>query len=134
MKIKRFGRTKYKLRTLDFPENISGENLCFLTKRSLYLLVWDGEREASDLEDWLNCLISYAIHSVIMVVDVCPDKTNKSKKNLKDYLDDFEAAKELNYGLWGRSRQTEHWFTSLDVDNENGIRNLKRIKTTKDII
>lgn len=128
MKIKsKFGGTKYKLRTMDFPARIDHRNLCFLKKRSLYLLVWDGGR-VDDLEGWLNCLISYANDSVIMVVNPYKTKNKNCKEDLKNYLNQFPAANLLNFGLWNCPRdETDHWFTQLDVFNEKGIMKLENI-------
>ena len=124
---------KYKLRVVDFPGKI-GRNLCFLTRRSLYLLVWDSRepRAEESLREWLNCLVSHATsHSVIMIVS--PYKWNKPDDNpgdeLYEYLRKFQPSSRLNFGLWNTKQQvsrewiknTGHWFTYLDVHNKKGI-------------
>ena len=124
MNIKKFGCTKYKLRILDFPGEI-GRNLCFLTKHSLYLLVWDGNNE-DDLESWLNCLISHAKGSVVMIVVPWDRQDKDLERHLKEYLKKFEAAKDwLKFGVWKRESErnemlNERWFACLDLSKPKG--------------
>lgn len=86
---------KYRLNVWDFggQEIYHATHQFFLTKRSLYLLVWDGqaEDEYGRIEYWLKTIESFANDSpVILVINKCDLTIGRIKKiDYPRYLSEF---------------------------------------------
>lgn len=86
---------KYRLNVWDFggQEIYHATHQFFLTKRSLYLLVWDGqaEDEYGRIEYWLKTIESFANDSpVILVINKCDLNIGRIKKiDYTRYLSEF---------------------------------------------
>ncbi|KEF36653.1 small GTP-binding protein domain [Schinkia azotoformans MEV2011] len=117
---------EYKLNVWDFggQEIYHSTHQFFLTKRSLYVFVWDArqEEEYGRIDYWLNTIQSFANDSpIIIVVNKCDD----SRKNIR-ILD--------NNDLISRFPQVVGSFNVSCVDNTNiNILRDEIIKQAKDL-
>ena len=65
---------------LDFAGDIEESMYhCFLTNRSLYLLVWNVTQDPRSLKEWLNWLVAYVPNSFVMVVGTHADRSERDR-------------------------------------------------------
>ena len=93
----------YKLNVWDFggQEIYHATHQFFLTKRSLYLLVWDAlaEEEYGRIDYWLKTIQSFADDSpIILVVNKCDNNIGRySRIDETDYKERFPQIKNILY-------------------------------------
>ena len=123
--------TTYKLNVWDFggQEIYHATHQFFLTKRSLYLLVWDilAEDEYGRIDYWLKTIQSFADESpIILIVNKC-DKDIGRYKNIDadDYKKRFPQIQEIFY----ISCKDNLGISSLKKCIENTAINLPLMKT-----
>ena len=93
----------YRLNVWDFggQEIYHATHQFFLTKRSVYLLVWDAlaEEEYGRLDYWLKTIQSFAADSpIILVVNKCDRDTGRYNKiDERDYKEKFPQIKDVFY-------------------------------------
>lgn len=96
-------RQNYKLNVWDFggQEIYHATHQFFLTKRSLYLLVWDAlaEEEYGRIDYWLKTIQSFADDSpIILVVNKCDKNIGRySRIDENDYKERFPQIKNILY-------------------------------------
>ncbi|WP_320524094.1 COR domain-containing protein [Bacillus thuringiensis] len=115
----------YTLNVWDFggQEIYHSTHQFFLTNRSLYILVWDAQREDEygRIDYWLNIIESFAGYSpILLVINKCD-----TRKNIKDI--DLKTLRENFPQIIDRYR--------ISCQNGMGIPNLREgiIETTKDL-
>lgn len=93
----------YRLNVWDFggQEIYHATHQFFLTKRSVYLLVWDAlaEEEYGRLDYWLKTIQSFAADSpIILVVNKCDKNTGRYNKiDVTDYQEKYPQIKDVFY-------------------------------------
>ena len=93
----------YKLNVWDFGGQsiYHATHQFFLTKRSVYLLVWDAltEEESGRLDYWLKTIQSFAADSpIILVVNKCDKNTGRYNKiDVTDYQKKYPQIKDVFY-------------------------------------
>lgn len=93
----------YKLNVWDFggQEIYHSTHQFFLTKRSLYLLVWDAlaEEEYGRIDYWLKTIQSLAGDSpIIIVVNKCDQEIGRIRRiDAADYIERFPQIKDVLY-------------------------------------
>lgn len=93
----------YRLNVWDFggQEIYHATHQFFLTKRSVYLLVWDAlaEEEYGRLDYWLKTIQSFAADSpIILVVNKCDKNTGRYNKiDVTDYQKKYPQIKDVFY-------------------------------------
>lgn len=91
----------YRLNVWDFggQEIYHATHQFFLTKRSVYLLVWDAlaEEEYGRLDYWLKTIQSFAADSpIILVVNKCDKNTGRYNKiDVTDYQEKYPQIKDV---------------------------------------
>ena len=89
---------QYTLRVVDFAGDIEySTNQCLLTKRSLYLLVWNVTENIYELKEWLDCLVAYVPDSYVIIVGTHADKYTGEKATLVEKLNNLLDS-EQRYG------------------------------------
>ena len=84
-------RTKYHFSIWDFggQEEYYATHQCFLSDRSMYLLVWDvthGKQGVNELEPWLNNIALRAPYSTVIIVGTHLDRVADHDKSALDKL------------------------------------------------
>lgn len=93
----------YQLNVWDFggQEIYHSTHQFFLTKRSLYLLVWDAlaEDEAGRLDYWLKTIQSFANDSpILIIVNKCDKDIGRFRRiDEKDYLERYPQIQKIYY-------------------------------------
>ena len=103
---------------------------CFLTNRSLYLLVWniqDGEKGLRSLKPWLENIESCAPQAPVIIVgthyDLIPAKEReKMKSNLENRISQIYSPTGMDERTYPTISQNIHL---LDVRNTKQIDNLR---------
>ena len=122
---------KFALKCVDFPANIAfSANQCFLTNRSLYLLVWDVSKEPSELKSWLDCLASLSIpDSLIMIFGNGKNRAKnkeKSEEELARKVYELIVSNpnfgKLRFGAWNKDEKFgAYWFNYLNMGHPKGM-------------
>ena len=119
---------EYRLNVWDFggQEIYHATHQFFLTRRSIYLLVWDAlsEDEYGRIDYWLRTIQSFADDSPILIVVNKCDRDNGRRKRLylEDYQDRYPQVKNLyevscrdNIGIDELRRDVQSLAIGLDV-------------------
>jgi small GTP-binding protein len=94
-------KKKYSLNIWDFggQEIYHSTHQFFLTKRSLYIFVWDAraEEEYGRIDYWLKTIESFADDSpIIIVINKCDEKTTRVNRiDLKEYKEKYPQIKNI---------------------------------------
>lgn len=119
---------EYRLNVWDFggQEIYHATHQFFLTRRSIYLLVWDAlsEDEYGRIDYWLRTIQSFADDSPILIVVNKCDRDNGRRKRLylEDYQDRYPQVKNIyevscrdNIGIDDLRRDVQSLAMGLDV-------------------
>ena len=122
------GKEDYRLNVWDFggQEIYHATHQFFLTRRSVYLLVWDAlsEDEYGRIDYWLRTIQSFADDSpIFIVVNKCDSDNGRRKRlYLEDYQDRYPQVKKIyevscrdNIGIDELRRDIQACAISLDV-------------------
>ena len=122
---------KFTLKCVDFTANIAfSANQCFLTNRTLYLLVWDVSKEPSELIPWLDCLASLSLSDSHIMIFGNGKNCIKNKMEIEkelagkayDLIKSYENFQKLRFGAWKEdSKFGDYWFNYFDLSKPKGI-------------
>ena len=118
----------YTLQAIDYSGEIQP---CFLTNRSLYILVWDSRQSPNVIKEWLACLACYVSDSLVMIVASFKNMCNESYDTLLKKMNDFIRSNnalhnKLHFGSWFPPKEGQKgnmgdcWFSFVDIHNPKG--------------
>jgi Leucine-rich repeat (LRR) protein/GTPase SAR1 family protein len=99
---------------------------CFLTQRSIYLVIWslkDGIKGIENLASWLCNIEACAPGSPVLIVGTHLDEVDSGGKYFKEMIDELER-RYMSHCLPCFPRVVDH----IEVALENGLRNVGKLQ------
>lgn len=132
---------RFNLQVVDFAGDIEfSTNQYFLTKRALYVLVWNIRENKESLKEWLNCLVTYVpgVHVVVVGTHFNPTEMLEDikdvKRSLRVWLESEPRFANLRFGADVNRKSGDreivfgkYWFNAVDCTFPSiGIKSLRK--------